>query len=78
LGIYTVDGQIRIEDVIEDSPADKAGLEPGDVLFAVNNNVGRNIQFYKNLLQNVGANLKLIVMRNGIPVAATLKVKSIL
>ncbi len=78
LGIYTVDGQIRIEDVIENSPADKAGLKSGDVLFAVNNNVGRNIQFYKNLLQNVGANLKLIVMRNGMPVSATLKVKSIL
>jgi len=78
LGIYVVDGQIKIEDVIEGSPADKAGLKPGDVLFAVNNNVGRNIQFYKNLLQNTGANLKVIVMRNGFPVMATLKVKSIL
>ncbi len=78
LGIYTVDGQIKIEDVIKDSPADKAGLKPGDVLFAINNKVGQNIQFYKNLLQNVGANLKMIVMRNGFPVMATLKVKSIL
>lgn len=78
LGMYTVDGQIKIEDVIEDSPADKAGLKPGDILFAMNNNVGKNIQFYKNLLQNVGANLKVIVMRNGYPVMVTLKVKSIL
>lgn len=78
LGIYTVDGQIKIEDVIKDSPADKAGLKPGDVLFAINNKVGQNIQFYKSLLQNVGANLKMIVMRDGFPVMVTLKVKSIL
>lgn len=78
LGIYMVDGQIRIEDVIKDSPGDKAGLKSGDVILAVNNNINRNIQFYKTLLQTTGSNLKMIVLRNGSPVTAYLKVKTIL
>jgi hypothetical protein len=78
LGIYNVDGQIRIEDVIEDSPGDKAGLKAGDIIVAINNNISQNIQFYKTMMQTVGVNLKMIVMRNGLPVMATLKVKSIL
>jgi hypothetical protein len=78
LGIYNVDGQIRIEDVIESSPGEKAGLKPGDIIVAINNNIGRNIQFYKTLLQTVGANLKILVIRDGLPVLVTLKVKSIL
>lgn len=78
LGIYMVDGQIKIEDVIKDSPGDKAGLKPGDVLLAINNNINRNIQFYKNLLQATGSNLKIIVLRNGAPQVLYMKVKSIL
>lgn len=78
LGIYTVDGQIRIEDVIKGSPGDKAGLEPGDVILAINNAVSKNIQYYKTLLQTQGANLKMLVLRNGHPIAATLRVRSIL
>jgi hypothetical protein len=78
LGIYMVDGQIRIEDVVEGSPGDKAGLEPGDVILAINNNVSRNIQYYKTLLQMQGSNLRMIVLRNGKPVSVNLKVRSIL
>jgi hypothetical protein len=78
LGIYNVDGQIRIEDVIKDSPGDKAGLKVGDIIVAINNNVSKNIQFYKTMMQTVGANLRMIVMREGRPVMATMKVKSIL
>ena len=78
LGVYMVDGQIRIEDVIEGSPGDKAGLKPGDIIFAIDNNIGRSIQYYKTLLQTEGANLRLIVLREGSPVNVNLKVRSIL
>ena len=78
LGIYLVDGKILIEDVLKDSPGAKAGLEPGDVLVAINNNIGSNIQTYKNLLQDVGAKLKIVIMRNGELLVKNLKVTSIM
>lgn len=46
-------------------PADKAGLKEDDVVLAVGNNFSNNIQTYKNLLQNTGERVKLIVKRNG-------------
>jgi predicted aspartyl protease len=78
LGIYMVNGQIVIEDVIEGSPGAIAGLKPGDVIFAINNSFNKGIQEYKNMLQTVGARLKIIVLRDGQAVVTNLKVKSIL
>jgi hypothetical protein len=78
LGIYMVDGEIIIEDVLKDSPGEKAGLLPGDVLIGIDTNITRNMQTYKNMLQAAGARLKLLVIRNGVAVVANLKVASIL
>ena len=78
LGIYFVEGQIVIEDVLKDSPGEKAGLVSGDVILAINNNMGGNIQAYKNMMQDVGARLKILVMRKGELVEKRLKVSSIL
>jgi predicted aspartyl protease len=78
LGIYMVNGQIVIEDVIEGSPGDLAGLKPGDVIFAINNSFNKGIQEYKSMLQTVGARLKIIVLRDGLAIVSNLKVKSIL
>lgn len=78
LGVYLVDGQIIIEDVLKDSPGEKAGLMPGDVIIAINNNIGGNIQSYKNMFQDEGARLKILVARNGELITKRLKVSSIL
>lgn len=78
LGIYLVDGQIVIEDVLEGSPGDKAGLKSGDILAGINTTLGANIQNYKNMLQEVGAKLKLLIVRNGELLIIPLKVKSFL
>lgn len=78
LGVYFVNGQTIIEDVLEGSPGEKAGLLPGDVIAGINNNVSGNIQTYKSMLQEVGAKLKLLIMRNGKILLITLKVKSFL
>lgn len=78
LGIYFVEGHIIIEDVLKDSPGEKAGLMPGDVIMAIDNNIGSNIQAYKNLLQDVGAKLRILVTRNGELLVKHLKVSSIL
>jgi hypothetical protein len=78
LGMYDVNGQVIIEDVMEGSPAAKAGLQPGDVLAGINTMLAGNIQNYKNMLQEVGAKLKLLIMRNGELFVINLKVRSFL
>lgn len=78
LGMYMVDGEIRVVDVMPNSPAQKAGFKPGDVIMAIQNNFTNNIQAYKTLLQTPGGVLKVLVLRDDGPVLLTLKVKSIL
>ncbi|MEJ7683972.1 MAG: PDZ domain-containing protein [Segetibacter sp.] len=78
LGVYLVNGQVTIEDVLKDSPGEKAGLMPGDVIVAIDNSIGGNIQSYKNLLQDVGARLRILITRNGELIVKRLKVSSIL
>jgi hypothetical protein len=71
------DGTIRIGDVMAGSPAEKAGLKVDDILIAIDTNFSNNIQSYKNMLQNAGEKLKLIVRRNGELLTLDLKVKTI-
>lgn len=78
LGIYLVNGNIVIEDVIKHSPGEKAGLKVGDILVSVENAFNNNIQTYKTLLQTAGARLKLLIMRDGELHIKYLQVKNIL
>ena len=77
LGIYMVEGDIVVVDVMPNSPAEAAGFKPGDVVMAVSNNFTRNIQTYKSLLQTPGQKAKILILREGVPLILTLKVKSI-
>jgi hypothetical protein len=77
LGLYWTNGEVRVGDVMKDSPAEKAGLKEDDILLSVGNNFSNNIQTYKSLLQNTGDKLKLIVNRNGELLQMNLQVKSI-
>lgn len=74
LGIYYIDGKIMVEDVIEGSPADKAKFKVGDELVAVDKNFSRNIQTYKNLLQNANQEMQVIVRRENRLVELDLRV----
>jgi predicted metalloprotease with PDZ domain len=78
LGLYWVDGEIRVGDVMKDSPAEKAGLKVDDVVIGVNDNLSQNLQLYKSMLQNTGDKVKLLVNRRpqGL-LEMSLKVKSI-
>jgi hypothetical protein len=78
LGMYVVDGAIKVVDVIKGSPADKAGFQADDVVVSVGNNLSNDIQVYKTLLQNAGTRLPVVVMRNGAPVMLKLEIKNIL
>lgn len=77
MSIYWEDSVIRIGDVMQGSPAEKAGLMVDDVLIAVSTNFSNNIQIYKNLLQSAGEKIQLIVRRKGVLMTFNLKVKSI-
>lgn len=64
LNIYDIDGKITVEDVIKNSPADRAGIKVGDEIIGVGNNMTFNIQAYKNALQVAGQKIKVIIRRN--------------
>ena len=78
IGMYVIDGEIRIIDVMPGSPAEEAGFKAEDIIMAVENNFSQSIQTYKNLMQSPGQKLKILVLREGEPMILTLKVKSIL
>jgi hypothetical protein len=65
LGIYSEEGEVIVLDVIKDSPGEKAGFKVGDLI-------------YRNLLQNAGSNIKVLVMRDGKPFLLNLNVRHIL
>ena len=78
LGMYYVDGVIKVLDVMKGSPAEKAGFLEGDIIMAVKNNFTQNIQAYKNLMQNPGEKVKVVIYRNGEPMVLTLRVLNLM
>ena len=80
LGLYWIEGEIRVGDVMKDSPADKAGFKVDDIVVGINSNMSQNLQLYKSMLQNTGERVKILVNRpgGGGMLELNLKVKSIL
>lgn len=77
LGIYMLNNEVVVLDVLEHSPGKAAGFLPGDVVVAVNNNFNKDIQAYKTVLQNAGAKVKVIVQRDKELKVLTLNIKDI-
>lgn len=77
LTLYWEDGIIKVGDVMPGSPAEKAGLQTDDIVIAVANNFTNNIQTYKNLLQNAGERVQLILRRKGALTTANIRIRSI-
>jgi predicted aspartyl protease len=78
LGLYWTDGEIRVGDVMKDSPAELAGFKIDDVIISVNNNMSQNLQVYKSMLENVGEKIKFLVSRPEGLVELSMRVKSIM
>jgi hypothetical protein len=72
--MYDVNGAVVVDDIIEGSPADKSGLQNGDVVMAINNNFGAHIEVYKNLLQKTAEKIEILIMRKNRPILLDLKV----
>jgi hypothetical protein len=78
MNFYFVDGRVLITEVQQGSPAEKAGIVPGDIIFGVETNFTNNIQQYKALLQNAGEKVRILLLRNNQPKMIELKIGSIL
>jgi hypothetical protein len=78
LGLYWVDGQIRVGDVMKDSPADLAGFQVDDVVIGVNNNMSQNLQLYKSMLQNAGEKIKFQISRPSGLLELSMRIKNIM
>ena len=78
VGLYWIDGEIRVGDVMKDSPADKAGIKVDDVVISINDNLSQNLQLYKSMLQNTGDRIKMLVNRKTVGLLElNMKVKTI-
>ncbi len=64
LAIYYVDGSIVVEDVIPESPAEKAGFKINDIIIGVGNNFSNNIMQYKTTFQSLNEKIKVTISRN--------------
>jgi hypothetical protein len=62
--LYYVNGQVLIGDVATGSPAEKAGVQEGDVVVSINNVFGTNLNQLKLALQNTGERVRLILSHN--------------
>ena len=79
LGIYLINNEITVVDIMKDSPAEKAGLKEGDIVLGINKNFAGNIQMYKSMMQTLDAQLTFFIRRkDGELMTVPLKVKSIL
>ena len=77
MSMYLVDGVITVQDIVKKSPAEEAGLQEGDVVMAIENNISNNIQTYKAMLQGPGQRVRMLIVRNGQPKIVFLRIKSI-
>ncbi len=77
LGIYLVNGNITVVDIIKDSPGDKAGFKSGDVILAIANVFTKNIQTFKTALQNAYSKVKVVVQRDNKPIILYLNIRDI-
>jgi hypothetical protein len=75
--VFFEEGNAVIAAIMKDSPAEKCGLQVGDVIFAIDNVVGISFQNIKSLLQGAERRIKIIVMRNKIPVEIKMKTGTI-
>ena len=77
MSLYNFNGIIQADDIVEGSPADKAGIENGDVIVGINNDFSNDIEKYKNQLQKTGETITLLIRRENVPIIISMRVRRI-
>jgi aspartyl protease/PDZ domain-containing protein len=75
--LYFINGQIVVGDVAQDSPAEKSGLQEGDIVISINNVFNQNLTQLKTALQNSNERIKMIIKRGAELKVFEFKVRSI-
>ncbi len=63
--MYNINNKIFVDDIVKNSPAEKAGIKNGDEILCVANNCSGIVKKYENLLQNTNESIRIILVRNG-------------
>ncbi|TAD84951.1 MAG: signal protein PDZ [Bacteroidetes bacterium] len=77
LSLYMEGDDIVVGEIMPQSPAEKAGLQVGDIIKGVQNNLTNNLQQYKLLMQNTTQRIRVIYNRRGVFAQTHISVKSI-
>ncbi|NOU39329.1 MAG: signal protein PDZ [Ferruginibacter sp.] len=64
LSLYNYNNKVIADDIIANSPAEKAGIKNGDIIIGVSNNFSGDVQAYEKLLQKAKENIKIVINRN--------------
>lgn len=75
--IYYENHKIVVGDIIDNSPAAKAGLMVGDIIFSVENVIGTSFQNIRTLLRSADKKVKMIIIRNSQIIEIKMKIASI-
>lgn len=69
---YEIPMGIQIADVVKGGPADKAGLQAGDIIYKVNDTLIQSFDDLSNIIDNskVGDQLRILANRNGEKITA--------
>jgi regulator of sigma E protease len=58
----TLAGKVRVEDVVQDSPAERAGIEPGDTILSINGQqLNSSLDAYRLIQLNLGKEIILLI-----------------
>lgn len=74
MSLYFIEGKVVIDDIIPGSPADKAKFMQGDIVMSVNNDFSNNINHYRDLLQEATGKVKVLILRDNVPLLIDFKV----
>jgi serine protease Do len=75
LNLDDEEGGVFVSSVQQDSPAEYAGLQEGDVILEINKKPVRSIDDYKKFTKEAGDELLLLIKRNGQPYILVIKIK---
>ena len=64
LGLINYGGHIEVSDVLPGSPAEAAGLLPGDRILSVGNHLNNHLPTYRTALQVPSARVRILAYRN--------------